>query len=193
MKNIRIKIFDEKKELRIYLYICIFIDKMTYVLIIVSILLVLIGLVGAIVPGIAGPPFSFFGVLALSFVDGVNHSTEFLVIMGILGVAIFVLDYVVPIWGTKTLGGTKAGTRGSTIGLILGLLFTIVFPVGFIAILLGPFIGAYIGEKNAGTEDHLAWRSAFGSFLGFLAGTFIKVIYAIVCIFYIIKDLIGLI
>ena len=193
MKNIRIKIFDEKKELRIYLYICIFIDKMTYVLIIASILLVLIGLVGAIVPGIAGPPFSFLGVLALSFVDEVNHSTEFLVIMGILGVAIFVLDYVVPIWGTKTLGGTKAGTRGSTIGLILGLLSTIVFPVGFIAILLGPFIGAYIGEKNAGTEDHLAWRSAFGSFLGFLAGTFIKVIYAIVCIFYIIKDLIGLI
>ena len=113
--------------------------------------------------------------------------------MGVIGAIIFALDYVIPIWGTKTLGGTKAGVRGSTIGLILGLLVTIVFPIGFIAILLGPFIGAYIGERNAGTEDHLAWRSAFGSFLGFLAGTFIKTIYALVCIFYIVKDIIGLI
>ena len=174
-------------------YLCNLLLIMTYILIIVSILLVLIGLVGAIVPGIAGPPFSFLGVLALSFVEGVNHSTEFLVVMGILGAVIFLLDYLVPIWGTKTLGGTKAGTRGSTIGLILGLLITIVFPIGFIAVLLGPFVGAYIGEKNAGSDDRLAWRSAFGSFLGFLAGTFIKVIYAIVCIFFVIKDLIGLI
>ena len=166
---------------------------MNVILIIVAILLVLIGLVGAIVPGIAGPPFSFLGLLALSFVEGIDYSTEFLVVMGIIGAIIFVLDYVVPIWGTKTLGGTKAGTRGSTFGLIFGLLITIVFPVGFIAILLGPFIGAYIGEKYAGTDDHLAWRSAFGSFVGFLAGTFIKTVYAVVCIFYVVKDLIGLI
>ena len=166
---------------------------MSYLFIIVAIVLALIGLVGAIVPGIAGPPFSFLGLLAVSFVKGINYSTQFLVIMGIIGAVIFVLDYVVPIWGTKTLGGTKAGVRGSTIGLILGLLFTIIFPVGFIAILLGPFIGAYIGERNAGTDDHKAWRSAFGSFVGFLTGTFIKTVYAIVCIFYIVKDLIGLI
>ena len=165
---------------------------MSYLLVIVAIVLALIGLVGAIVPGIAGPPFSFLGLLALSFVKGIDYSVSFLVIMGILGAVIFVLDYIVPVWGTKTLGGTKAGIRGSTIGLILGLLFTIIFPVGFIAILLGPFIGAYIGEKNAGTDDRLAWRSAVGSFLGFLAGTFIKTVYALVCIFYIIKDFIGL-
>ena len=163
---------------------------MSYVLVIIAIVLVLFGLVGAIVPGIAGPPFSFLGLLALSFVKGVDFSIGFLVVMGVIGAIIFVLDYVVPIWGTKTLGGTKSGIRGSTIGLILGLLITIAFPIGFIAILLGPFVGAYIGERNAGTADHLAWRSAFGSFIGFLAGTFIKTVYAIVCIFYIIKGLI---
>lgn len=164
---------------------------MSYVLVIAAIALVLLGLVGAIVPGIAGPPFSFLGLLVLSFINGVDFSTGFLVVMGVLGAIIFVLDYVVPIWGTKTLGGTKSGTRGSTIGLIFGLLITIFFPIGFIAILLGPFIGAYIGEKNAGTDDHLAWRSAFGSFLGFLAGTFIKTVYAIVCIVFVVKGIIG--
>ena len=166
---------------------------MTYVLLALAFLRVLVGLVGALVPGLAGPPFSCLGLLAVSFIDGINYSTEFLVIMGVIGSIVFALDYVVPVWGTKKFGGTKAGVRGSTIGLILGLLFTIVFPVGFIALLLGPFIGAYIGEKNAGTDDHKAWRSAFGSFVGFIVGTGLKVIYACVCIYFIVKDLIGLI
>lgn len=166
---------------------------MNWILIVVAIVLALIGIVGAIVPGIAGPPFSFAGLLVVSFVDGINYSTQFLVIMGVIGAIIFVLDYVIPVWGTKTLGGTKAGIRGSTIGLILGLLITFFFPIGFIAILLGPFLGAYIGEKNNGTDDKLAWRSALGSFVGFLTGTFLKLVYAMVCIYYIVKDLILLI
>ena len=166
---------------------------MSIILIIASILLVLIGLVGAVVPGIAGTPISFLGLLALSFVDGIDYSTGFLVIMGVVGAIVFALDYVVPVWGTKKFGGTRAGVRGSTIGLIVGLLITLFFPIGFIAVLAGPFLGAYIGEKNNGTPDNLAWRSAFGSFVGFLAGTFVKIVYGSVCIFYVVKDLLGLI
>jgi hypothetical protein len=165
----------------------------TVILTVLAIFLSLVGLVGAIVPGIAGPPFSFLGLLTLSFVKGIDYSVGFLVVMGVLAAGIFVLDYLVPIWGTKVMGGSKAGTRGSTIGLIIGLLVTIFFPIGFIAVLLGPFFGAYIGEKSAGAADPLAWRSAFGSFLGFLAGTFIKTVYALVCIIITIIDLIGLI
>ena len=155
-------------------------------------MLALLGLVGAIVPGIAGPPFSYLAVLILSFADGVEHSVAFLVIMGIIAAVVFVLDYVVPSWGTKKLGGSKAGVRGSTIGLIIGLLITLVFPIGFIAVLLGPFFGAYIGEKIHKTPEKLAWRAALGSFVGFLAGTFIKVVYACVCIYYVVVDVIGM-
>lgn len=163
-----------------------------YVLIVAAILLALVGIVGAVVPGIAGTPFSFLALLALSFVKGIDFSTGFLVVMGIIGAVVFAVDYVVPVWGTKKFGGTKAGVRGSTIGLFVGLFITFVFPIGFIAVLLGPFIGAYLGEKNAGTDDHLAWKSAFGSFVGFLLGTGIKIIYAFVCIFFIVKGLVGI-
>jgi hypothetical protein len=166
---------------------------MMYVLIVAAILLSLIGIVGAVVPGIAGTPFSFLALLAMSFVDGIDYSARFLLIMGLIGAMVFAVDYVVPIWGTKKLGGTKAGVRGSTIGLFLGLFITFVFPIGFIAVLLGPFIGAYIGEKSAGTADHLAWKSALGSFVGFLLGTGIKIVYACVCIYFIVRDLIYLI
>ena len=168
-------------------------DWVAILLIVASILLAIVGLVGAIVPGIAGPPFSFAAVLVASFIDGVDHSVNFLVILGVIGAVVFLLDYVVPSWGTKKFGGSKAGVRGSTIGLILGLLITLVFPIGFIAVLAGPFIGAYIGEKTNKTPDHQAWRAAFGSFMGFLAGTFVKTVYAGVCIFYLAKDLVGLI
>ena len=164
-----------------------------YVLIVAAILLSLIGIVGAVVPGIAGTPFSFLALLAMSFVDGIDYSARFLLIMGLIGAVVFAVDYVVPIWGTKKLGGTKAGVRGSTIGHFLGLFITFVFPIGFIAMLLGPFIGAYIGEKSAGTADHLAWKSALGSFVGFLLGTGIKIVYACVCIYFIVRDLIYLI
>ena len=164
---------------------------MNVVLIIAAILLVLIGLVGAIVPGLAGPPFSFLGVLVVSFVKGIDYSVGFLVIMGIIGAVVFALDYIVPSWGTKKFGGTQAGVRGSTIGLILGLLVTMFFPIGFIAVLLGPFIGAYIGETSAGTDDSKALKAAIGSFFGFLVGTGLKVIYA--CIFFVVRDLIRLI
>ena len=171
-------------------------DWIDVLLIVVSVVLALIGVVGAIVPGIAGPPFSYLAVLVLSFVEGVNNSVIFLIVMGVLAVGIFLLDYMAPVLGTKYFGGTKAGVRGSTLGLIIGILLALVFSLGFIlgfiAILLGPFVGAYIGEKIAKTPDPEAWKSAFGSFLGFLASTFIKVVYSVVIIICMIIDIIGI-
>ena len=165
---------------------------MTALLITAAIVFAIVGVVGAIVPGIAGPPFSYLGLLAISFLEGVEHSPAFLIILGVIGAIIFVLDYVVPIWGTKKFGGTKSGVWGSTIGLLAGLTLTLFFNFTFIAILLGPFFGAYIGERIAKTDNRSAWKAAFGSFVGFLVGTMMKLIYAFVCIFFIVKDLIGL-
>ena len=89
---------------------------MNVVLIAAAICLAIVGIVGAIVPGIAGPPFSYLSVLAVSFVEGVEHSVTFLVVMGVIAAVIFTLDYIVPVWGTKKFGGSKAGMWGSTIG-----------------------------------------------------------------------------
>ncbi len=166
---------------------------MMYVLIFLAVLLVITGLVGSVVPGIAGPPFSYAGLLLLSFVEGVEHTLWFLILMGVIGLVAFLLDYFVPIWGTKKFGGTKQGMWGSTIGLLAGLILTTFFHFAFIAILAGPFFGAYIGERVANTPKKAAWKSALGSFIGFLLGTFIKLVYAFVCLFYVVKDIISLI
>jgi uncharacterized protein YqgC (DUF456 family) len=165
---------------------------MNVVLIAAAICLAIVGIVGAIVPGIAGPPFSFLSLLTVSFVEGVEHSATFLIVMGIIAAVVFALDYVVPILGTKKFGGSKAGMWGSTIGLLAGLTLTLFFNFAFIAILAGPFFGAYIGERIVKTPNKQAWKAAFGSFVGFLLGTLLKLVFAFVCLVFIVKDLIGL-
>ena len=107
-------------------------------------------------------------------------------------------DYWIPIYGTKKFGGTKASVRGSIIGLIIGVIVLpvlgiVIGPFGLLGIILGPFLGALIGERMAGTPEKDAFRSAVGSFLGFVAGTLIKVIFGLVVLFYLGKDIIGLI
>jgi len=171
---------------------------MDIILIIVAFIVLIIGLIGDILPGIPGTPISYLAILIIHWTDRISFTTRFLVITGLIAAAITVLDYVVPIWGTKKLGGTKAGTRGSTIGLIvsvivLPLLGIVIGPFGIIGLLGGPFIGAYIAEKNAGNDDSLAWRSAFGSFLGFMAGTLMKIIYTLVVGFFMVKEIIAIV
>jgi len=154
---------------------------MDYFFMILALLLALAGLLGAIVPALPGPPLSFIAVLLLLTLPTEQANIPFLITFGILAVVITVLDYIVPIYGTKKLGGTKQGVWESTIGLLVGLIILPLLgitlgPFGILGIIAGPFAGAYIGEMIAKNKDN-ALRAAIGSFLGFLAGTFLKIAY----------------
>ena len=168
---------------------------MEYLIFLLSVICVIVGIVGDVVPGLPGVPISYAAMLLLHFFTGITYSNETLIIYGVLCAVITIVDYFVPIWGTKKFGGTKAGVRGSTIGLIVGVvvlpvLGIVIGPFGLIGILAGPFVGAYIGEKMSGVDDKLAWRSAIGSFVGFVAGTLLKVVYSIVVAVVVLKDII---
>jgi uncharacterized protein YqgC (DUF456 family) len=168
---------------------------MEYLIFLLAVVCVIVGIVGDVVPGLPGVPISYAAMLLLHFFTGITYSNETLIIYGVLCAVITIVDYFVPIWGTKKFGGTKAGVRGSTIGLVVGvvvlpILGIVIGPFGLIGILAGPFVGAYIGEKMSGVDDSLAWRSAIGSFVGFVAGTLLKVVYSIVVAVVVIKDII---
>lgn len=168
---------------------------MEYLIFLLAVVCVIVGIVGDVVPGLPGVPISYAAMLLLHFFTGITYSNETLIIYGVLCAVITIVDYFVPIWGTKKFGGTKAGVRGSTIGLIVGvvvlpILGIVIGPFGLIGILAGPFVGAYIGEKMSGVDDSLAWRSAIGSFVGFVAGTLLKVVYSIVVAVVVVKDII---
>lgn len=129
---------------------------------------IILGILGCILPILPGPPVGFVGLLLLQLTNEPPFSERQLVMWGLVAALVTVLDYVVPVWGTRKFGGSKKGVWGSVIGLIVGLTFP---PFG---IIIGPFIGAVIGELIDGKEFNAALRAGFGSFIGFLAGTMMK-------------------
>lgn len=147
---------------------------------VIGIILIMVAYVGSILPALPGVPFAALAVLLvhIALPQGEKYGWGSLTFVAILTIGISVLDFVIPVLGTKRYGGSKAGVRGSTIGLVVGFLISIFTSgVGIIAVILGPFIGAYIGEKYfAGADDKVALASAWGSLIGFLAGTVGKLI-----------------
>ncbi len=178
---------------------------MDWIFISIGILLLLVGLLGCVLPVIPGPPISFIGFLMLVFTSFYENGDYIpYIISAFLATVVTILDYVVPAWGTKKFGGSKKGINGSIIGLIGGIFIlsplltfilsllgpaTILGPL--IGIIAGPFIGAYIGEKTDNKENKDALRAAFGSFLGFVAGTIMKIVTSVIIIGFFIFELLD--
>jgi uncharacterized protein len=165
---------------------------MDWLIITLGIIALLIGLIGGVLPVIPGPAISFGALLLLQLTEKAPFSSEFLMVMGLVMGAVTVLDYVVPIYGTKKFGGSKAGVRGSMLGLVVGIIVLpflgiTLGPFGVLGIIFGPFVGAYIGEKSTGKESNLAFKAAMGSFIGFITGTLMKLAYSSIAIWYFFK------
>jgi uncharacterized protein YqgC (DUF456 family) len=141
----------------------------------------LVGLAGAVLP-LPGPPLSFVGLLLLHYSKYAEFDKKILWSFGLATLIVTVVDYYVPIWGTKKFGGSKYGTWGSTIGLIIGLF------MGPLGIFVGAFAGAMVGELIGGSDSKAAFKAALGSFVGFLAGIFMKVV---LCLFMIYQAFIA--
>jgi uncharacterized protein YqgC (DUF456 family) len=155
-----------------------------YILVAIGIIFIIVGLIGCILPIIPGPPLSFIGLLFLHFSAFRDFTSNFLLLMGVVAVIVTIIDYIVPIWGTKKFGGSKAGVWGATLGLIAGIFF---FPP--IGIIIGPLAGAIIAEVTRGKEFSKSFRAGLGSLFGFLLGTGIKLIASGIMTYYFFKEL----
>lgn len=158
---------------------------MDYILIGLGILLLVSGILGCVLPLIPGPPLNYLGLLLLHFTERYQFSTQFLLIWAAITVVVYALDYVIPAWGTRKFGGSRRGVWGSVIGLVVGLFF---FPP--FGIIVGPFAGAVIGELTAGKDSGTALKAGFGSFIGFLLGTLIKLIASGMMTWYFFRELV---
>lgn len=158
---------------------------MDYVLIGLGILLLVSGILGCVLPVIPGPPLNYAALLLLHFTGRYQFSTQFILVWAVITVVVYALDYVIPAWGTRKFGGSRRGVWGSVIGLVVGLFF---FPP--FGIIVGPFAGAVIGELTAGKDSGSALKAGFGSFIGFLMGTLLKLIASGMMTWYFFRELV---
>jgi uncharacterized protein YqgC (DUF456 family) len=159
---------------------------MDILLVILGAVAMLAGIAGCVLPLLPGPPIAWLGLLLLHFSKYAHFSTKMLLIAAAITVVIMVADLLIPLWGTRRFGGTKAGQRGALIGMIAGLF------IGPWGVILGPLAGAFVGEMIAQPGKHRrALRAALGSFAGFLLGTGIKLVWCALMAWWFLKALIG--
>lgn len=150
---------------------------MDLLLLFLGFLMMLTGILGSFLPVLPGPPVSWIGLLLLFLTKAVPNDWWFLGITLAIALLVFAMDYFIPVVGTRKFGGSKAGMIGTTFGLIIA----IVFPIfGIFGIVIWPFIGALVGEIVNKADNKRALKAAFGSFIGFLTGTFLKFVVSIV-------------
>ncbi|MFO8130163.1 MAG: DUF456 domain-containing protein [Bacteroidales bacterium] len=170
------------------------IQVMDILWIIIGTLLLIIGFIFCILPVLPGQVLSYASLLLLQLTNKKPFESDFLFMMAFIMIGVTVLDYIVPVVGTRKFGGTRRGTYGSMIGLVISVIILPILgitigPFGILGLLLGPFLGAYIGESSSGRDSKEALRAAFGSFIGFLAGTLMKITFTVIVAFYFFTNL----
>lgn len=158
---------------------------MDILLIVIAGLLLIVGVLGSFLPVLPGPPISWVGLLLAGFTSYIDFSTTFLIVTAGITLLLVLLDYVLPSLIVRKTGGSKFGERGAFFGAIIGIFF------GPFGIILGPFVGALIGELLIDYQDFSrALKIAYSSFMGFLLGTGLKLIWCLMMIYWYVKELI---
>ena len=146
---------------------------MDIILVSIAALLMVIGILGSFLPVLPGVPISWVGLLVFYLAPSVPVNYWFLGITFFIAVLIYALNLIIPAMGTKRYGGSKSGMVGATLGLVIGLFSPIPFGV-----IIGPFVGAFIGELINKSNRKSALKAAYGSFIGFLASSFMELVVA---------------
>jgi uncharacterized protein len=146
---------------------------MEVVWIILGILFLLGGIACSVLPVLPGPPISFAGVVFFQMTDKVNITTNWMWILGLAALTITVLDYTIPSYFTRKYGAHWFSSVLAFIGMLVGIFF---FPP--FGLIIGPFIGAFLGEILIGKVWQQGVKSAWATFVGFIFGTMLKLVYA---------------
>ncbi|CAM3417268.1 DUF456 domain-containing protein [Marinicrinis lubricantis] len=139
---------------------------------IIVIALLAVGMAGAVFPILPG----VLAIYAAFFVYGFMISFDpfgfwFWFIQTVFLVAIFIADYVVSAKSVTKYGGSRASVVGSTIGILIG---PFVIPVA--GLVIGPFLGAVMGELLHKPDFRSALKVGWGSLIGLLSSTVMKIV-----------------
>jgi uncharacterized protein len=141
---------------------------------VLSLLLILIGLAGLVLPAIPGAPVLFAGLFLAAWAEDFAYVGKgTLTILGLLALLTYGVDLWATMFGAKKFGASKRAIVGALAGTVIGIFF------GFPGILFGPFIGAVIGELSARRGLDAAARAGFGATIGLVLGVALKLALAL--------------
>jgi hypothetical protein len=141
-------------------------DSLWYLL---AALLVLGGIAGSVLPALPGVTMVFAGLLVAAWAgDFTRVGVVTLVLLGLLTLASFAIDFAATALGAKRVGATKLAVIGAALGTLAGLF------LGIPGLILGPFVGAVAGELLSHGQVQQATRAGVATWVGLLFGTLAK-------------------
>ena len=137
-----------------------------------------VGLIGTVLPVFPGATFILAGAVIHRVMLGPDKSIGWwsIVVLTLLTLATYALDFLSGYLGAKYFGATKWGTIGAVLGAVIGIFF------GLIGLFVGPVIGAILGEFVAGKRMVDAGRAGWGSLMGNLGGMIAKLVIGLAMI-----------
>jgi len=139
----------------------------------IAVVLVLVGLAGTVLPALPGLPLVFAGMLLGAWAGGFEYiGIPVLVVLGLLTLFSLVVDFWATALGAKRVGASRLAVAGAVVGTFVGIFF------GFIGLFAGPFIGALAGELLHSRRVGHATRVGFGTWMGVVFGTVLKLALA---------------
>ncbi|MEF2146720.1 DUF456 domain-containing protein [Luteimonas sp. FXH3W] len=140
------------------------------VLYLIAAVLVLVGLAGIVLPALPGLPIMFVGMVVAAWADDFQRvSILTLVLLGILTVLSFGIDFMAASMGAKRVGASRLAIIGAVVGTLVGVL-----AAGPIGVFIGPFAGALIGELINRRDLKQATKVGVGTTFGIILGVVLK-------------------
>lgn len=146
-------------------------------LLIISILIMLVGLAGVLLPFLPGVPLAWVGFFIYDYGTNFEVLPHYAsLIFFILMVLSVIMEFALPILGAKKYQASKKGLVGAALGLLIG-----PFVFNIVGVIIGPLIGAIIGELLAGKQQQ-AFRSGLGTFIGFMISMISRMVLVLVMV-----------
>ena len=143
---------------------------MTVLLWTLGVALVIVGVIGIVMPAIPGHLLILAGLVLAAWADGFERvGIPILVVIGVIAVASYAVDFAAAALGAKRLGASTRAMTGAALGTVLGLFF------GVPGLILGPFVGAVLGELTTNRDWKQAGKAGVAAWIGFAIGTAVKV------------------
>lgn len=139
--------------------------------------LIVVGLAGTVLPVLPGTVLVWAGIFLGAWIDDFTRvSVTTVVIISVLGVLAWGLDYVAGLMGAKKAGASKQALLGAAVGTVLGLF------MGLVGVLFMPLVGAAVGEYVARKDETRAIKVGVFTWIGIMLGLIAKVVLAFVMV-----------